>query len=134
MKNIFRRGLALALAMVMVLGLGVSGVQAAPSGITFEKLDNVSTDLFGTGAVVENQNEKLHADTDMVRVMIVLEGEPAVGKLKGGENFTANMDAVNYREQLHAEQLKTAEIISKVLLFAEDGKIKDPMILEGIRK
>lgn len=32
------------------------------------------------------------------------------------------------------EDPKTAEIISKVLLFAEDGKIKDPMILEGIRK
>ena len=116
MKNIVRRGLALVLAMVMVLGLGVSGVQAAPSGITFEKLDHVSTDLFGTGAVIENQNEKLHADTDMVRVMIVLEGEPAVGKLQGGEEFTANMDAVNYREQLHAEQLKTAEIISRQAL------------------
>ena len=116
MKNIFKRGLSLALALAMVLGLGVSGVQAAPGGITFEKLDNVSTDLFGTGAVVENQNEKLHADTDMVRVMIVLEGEPAVGKLKGGEDFTANIDAVNYREQLHAEQLKTAEIISKQAL------------------
>lgn len=31
------------------------------------------------------------------------------------------------------EDPKTAEIISKVLLFAEDAKIKDPMILEGIR-
>lgn len=29
---------------------------------------------------------------------------------------------------------KTAEIISKVLLFAEDGKIKDPMILSAISK
>ena len=27
---------------------------------------------------------------------------------------------------------KTAEIISKVLLFAEDGKIKDPMILSAL--
>lgn len=31
------------------------------------------------------------------------------------------------------EDPKTAEIISKVLLFAEDGKIKDPTILEQIR-
>ena len=29
---------------------------------------------------------------------------------------------------------KTAEIISKVLLFAEDYKIKDPMILSAISK
>ena len=32
------------------------------------------------------------------------------------------------------EDPKTAEIISKVLLFAEDSKIQDPMILEGIRR
>lgn len=32
------------------------------------------------------------------------------------------------------EDPKTAEIISKVLLFAEDEKIKDPMILEEIRR
>jgi hypothetical protein len=31
------------------------------------------------------------------------------------------------------EDPKTAEIISKVLLFAEDERIKDPMILEGIK-
>jgi len=29
---------------------------------------------------------------------------------------------------------KTAEIISKVILFAEDDKIKDPMILSAISK
>jgi hypothetical protein len=29
---------------------------------------------------------------------------------------------------------KTAEIISKILLFAEDDKIKDPMILSNISK
>ena len=54
MKNIFKRGLSLALALAMVLGLGVSGVQAAPGGIPFEKQDNVSTDLVGPGAVIEN--------------------------------------------------------------------------------
>jgi len=29
---------------------------------------------------------------------------------------------------------KTAEIISKILLFADDKKIKDPTILEQIKK
>lgn len=32
------------------------------------------------------------------------------------------------------EDPKTAEIISKVLLFAEDKKIKDPTILEQIQR
>ena len=32
------------------------------------------------------------------------------------------------------EDPKTAEILSKILLLAEDGKIKDPYILEQIRR
>lgn len=32
------------------------------------------------------------------------------------------------------EDPKTAEIVSKIILFAEDGKIKDPFILEQIRR
>ena len=111
-KNICKRSLALVLAMVMVLGLGVTGVQAAPSGITYEKLEHVSADLFQDGAVIKNENEKLHADTDMVRVLIVLEGEPAMGKLKGGESFTTNIGAVEYRAELQAKQEKLAETIS----------------------
>ena len=31
------------------------------------------------------------------------------------------------------EDPKTAEILSKIILFAEDGKIKDPFILDQIR-
>jgi len=32
------------------------------------------------------------------------------------------------------EDPKTAEILSKIVLFAEDGKIKDPFILEQISR
>ena len=32
------------------------------------------------------------------------------------------------------EDPKTAEILSKIVLFAEDGKIKDPFILEQIER
>ena len=32
------------------------------------------------------------------------------------------------------EDPKTAEIVSKIILFAEDGKIKDPFILEQIKR
>ena len=117
--NSFRRALALLMAAVMVLGLGVNGVQAAPASVTFEKLENVSADLFGTGAVIENKNEPLYADTDMVRVMIVLEGEPAIGELKGNENFTTNIEAVQYRAELQAKQEKVADAISRQALKGE---------------
>ena len=114
MNKMFRRILSLLLAVTMVLSLGVSGVQAAPRSetVTFEKLTGVDADLFGNAAVVENAHADRYADTDMVRVMIVLEGEPAVGKIQGGENFTANLDAVDYRAQLQAKQEQTAAAIS----------------------
>ena len=61
------------------------------------------------------------------------------------ELITACVDAciAAYRERakesqnpapLSDEDPKTAEVISKVLLFAEDQKIKDPMILAEIRR
>ncbi len=112
--NYTRRGLALVLALVMVLGLDVTGVQAAPAKtqIRFEKLDSVRADLIQNEAVIENANEPLYADTDMVRVMIVLEDAPAIGKLKGTENFTANIEAVAYRAELQAKQEQVADTIS----------------------
>ena len=122
MKNMMRRSLALLMAVVMVLGLGISGVQAAPASktVTFEKLSDVNVDLLGTGAVIENKNEKTYADTDMVRVMIVLEGEGAAEKIKGGENFLASIEAVSRRAQLEVQQEKVAETISKQVLKGKE--------------
>ena len=114
MKHKMRKCLALLLAVVMVLSLGATGVQAAPASktVTFEKLEGVRTDLFGSGAVIENDQKPLYADTDVVRVMIVLEGDGAISKLSGTENFTANADAVAYRAELQAKQEQLAETIS----------------------
>ncbi len=120
-NNVMRRTLALVLAMVMVMGLGVTGVQAVPASgtVSFEKLTGVKTDLFQNNAVIENENEKLHADTDVVRVMIVLEGEPAMNEIKGGESFTTNIEAVEYRARLQAQQEKLAQTISVQALKGE---------------
>ena len=113
-KNMTRRFLALALALVMVLGLCVTGVQAAPAErtVTFEKLTGVDAELFQNQTAIENENEKLYADTDMVRVMIVLEDVPAINKVKAGESFTASIQAVTYRTELQAKQEKVANAIS----------------------
>ena len=120
MNTMMRRTLTALLALVMVFGLAATGVQAAPAKaqLTFEKLDSVTADLIRSEAVIE-KNEPLHADTDMVRVMIILEDEPAIGKLKGTENFTTDLDAVNYRAQLQAKQEKVADAISTQALKGE---------------
>ncbi len=117
-KNILKRSLALVLAMALVLSLGTTGVQAVPASqnVTFEKLTGVEADLFQNNAVIGNENEKHYADTDMVRVMIVLEDAPAMNEIKGGENFLTNIEAVEYRAQLQAKQEKvTAEISAQAL-------------------
>ena len=132
-KNMMRRSLALVLAMVMVLGLGVTGVQAAPAEqkVTFEKLDSIGTDLIGNEAVVENKNEKLHADTDVVRVMIVLEGEPAIDKTVSASAFVTDAQAVEYRAQLQAKQEKLAETISANVAY---GSIDEIAAVEGVER
>ena len=119
-NNVMRRSLAMVLAMVMVLGLGVTGVQAAPAArkVTFEKID-MSADLIPEGAVIENKNEKLHADTDVVRVMIVLEDEPALEKAGNPSLFTTDLQAVEYRSQLQAKQEKLTQTISRQALKGE---------------
>ena len=120
-NNIFKRSLAVVLAMVMVLGLGVTGVQAAPAEqkVTFEKLESISADLIQNDAVIENKNEKLHADTDVVRVMIVLEGEPALDKTVSASQFVTDIQAQQYRAQLQARQEKLADAISAQALKGE---------------
>ena len=124
MNITMRRTLALLLAAVMTLGLGVTGVQAAPASrtVSFEKLENIGTDLFGSGAVVENDREPLYADTDVVRVMIVLEGDGAISKLRNNEAFASNADAVAYRAELQAKQEQLAQTIS---VQALDGRKLD---------
>ena len=121
MRNMMRRSLALVLAMVMVLGLGVTGVQAAPAAqkVTFEKLETVGADLIQNNAVIENKNEKLHADTDVVRVMIVLEDEPAIDKVGSASQFVTDIQAAQYRAQLQAKQEKLADAISTQALKGE---------------
>ena len=120
-KNVMRRSLALILALVMVLGLGVTGVQATPAAqkVAFEKLEGVDAELFGSNTAIENKNEKTHADTDMVRVMIVLEGEPAMEGFTSASQFVTDINAVAYRNELQAKQEKLAETISTQALKGE---------------
>ena len=121
MKMNFRRGLAFVLALVMVLSLGATGVQAAPArtNVTIQKLDAIGAELINTDAVIDEQENEHYAETDMVRVMIVLKGEPAAGKLKGEERFVESIDAVQYRAELQAKQEKLAADISAQALKGE---------------
>ena len=87
-----KRLLSFMMAVVMVLTLGMNGVYATEqenTGITFEKLDpsEVSANLIRPGASLENEKNPLYAETESVRVIIVLEDSPAVSQFSGRDIF-----------------------------------------------
>ena len=94
------------MAVVMVLTLGFAGphTAAAGSGITVERLDpsDVTANLFnGSSVIDESSNETRYADTDMVRVMIVLEDEPAISVMREfGDTYSDGSAVAEQREYL----------------------------------
>ncbi|MBR3703869.1 MAG: S8 family serine peptidase [Oscillospiraceae bacterium] len=110
------------MAVVMVLTLGFTGPRAAAteeSGITVERLDpsDVSANLFNAGSVIdESTTDNFYADTDMVRVMIVLEEAPAISIMSTvGEKLSNNADVAAYRDRLLAKQNNVAGAIAAAL-------------------
>ena len=118
--SIMNRMLAIALSVAMLFSLA-TGVQAAPgeSALSVTELTGVSLDLT-QGAVIESDTpENTYADTDTVRVLIVLGDEPAVSKLQEGENFLESTDAVAHRALLQERQEALADEISARVLKGE---------------
>ncbi len=116
----FRRMLSVMLAIVMVLSLG-TGVQAVPASdsLSVTELDSISANLTQGAAVEKQESVNPYADTDQVRVLIVMEGDGAVSRIQSGERFVENVEAVAYRAQLQVKQDKLAVAISNEVLSGE---------------
>ena len=117
----FNKVLSLLIAVVMVVTLSVSGVYAAglgkTVGVTYEQLDpsEVTANLIRPNVSVETDPAAIYADTDNVRVIIVLEQAPAVSLYSGRYQFSA-ADVSAYRTELKAQQTMMAEYISEEAL------------------
>lgn len=91
------------------------------NGLTWEKIDNRSTDL----RLDKNNAEKVaqdtpeYADTDVVRVSIVLKDASTLAKGYSSEDIAANSAAMKYRQKLETKQEKMAKTISKKALGGE---------------
>lgn len=132
MKNrLIKRLAALCMATVMVLNMNLANAFAMGTGnagtesvsVTYQKLDkdDVSAQTFMTNdEVTENENATQHADTDSVRVMIVLEEEAAVSLADGTEEFELNAEVRAYRNELEVCQEELAEQISDEILDGEE--------------
>lgn len=123
-----KRALSVLLALVLSLSLVTPTWAAAKTpasgtgnGLTCEKIDNRSTDL----RLDKNNAEKVaqdtpeYADTDVVRVSIVLKDASTLAKGYSSEDIAANSAAMKYRQKLETKQEKMAKTISKKALGGE---------------
>lgn len=123
-----KRALSVLLALVLSLSLVTPTWAAAKTpasgtgnGLTWEKIDNRSTDL----RLDKNNAEKVaqdtpeYADTDVVRVSIVLKDASTLAKGYSSEDIAANSAAMKYRQKLETKQEKMAKTISKKALGGE---------------
>ena len=109
------------MAVVMVLTLGFTGPRAAAteSGITVERLNpsDVTANLVnGSSVIDESAAEDLYADTDIVRVMIVLDEDPAISLMHSVDDALSDGSAVaEQREHLIEIQHNVADAISAAM-------------------
>ena len=88
MMKKFNKILSLLMAFAMVLTMLPAPAMATESSdntITVERLDNVSANLLRPGSEIE-EKEAPYSDSDIVRVMIVLEDDPAISMMHSVED------------------------------------------------
>ena len=120
--KMLRRIFALMLTVVMLLGCaipaGASFSDDASTGTTFEKVSNDAVSVAPSlrEAQEEQEDEPLYADTDNVRVSIVMEEKSTIEKGFSTKEIAGNSAAMNYRAGLQAEQDALASDISTEVL------------------
>ena len=121
-KHYGKRLVALVLALVLCLGLAAPAGAVSVSGETGVQIERI--DNSAVTASAENQGTELlreseipaYADTDSVRVSIVLEGASTLEKGYSTQGISSNAGAMAYRSVLRSKQEAMAKTISKEVL------------------
>ena len=126
-----KRAMAVMLALVLTLSLVTpTGAMSSSSvatkgennGITWEKVDNIKLPI-KENAAVEEEAQQQYADTDVVRVSIVLSDPSTLDKgFSASDIASGSKKAMKYRDKLESKQDKMAKTISKKAL---DGQSLD---------
>ena len=105
--HLTKRILCLVLSLVMVLGLAAPAAATAPSNVrelSFTKSSAASSlEAMGKTAATE-QSAPIHADTDLVRVSIVLEDASTLHSGFSTLEVAESAEAMAYRSELQARQ------------------------------
>ena len=123
----WKQVVALLLALVLAVGLitptwAVDETAASKGNVTWEKVDNDAYDieLPIKGNTVADDETQQYADTDVVRVSIVLSDPSTLEKgFTTQQIASANSKAIKYRDNLETKQEKMAKTISKKALRGE---------------
>ena len=124
--NLWKQIVAALLVLVVSVGLitPAFAVDAADEGskVSFEQVDNdsVNIELPVKNRVTTEEEEPQYADTDIVRVSIVLSDASTLEKGFSAEQIArSNKKAMKYRQKLESEQEKMESTISKQALGGE---------------
>ena len=120
-KHVLKRLLSLMLVVALCAGFaipaGAAGTTGSSNKVTFEKVDNdaVSVAPVERQEVEETEDPAPYADTETIRVSIVLEGKSTIEKVGTTENIAASATATAYRAKLEQTQASvTAKIASAI--------------------
>ena len=105
-RNVIRRIVCLVLAAALLAGFAVPVRAADGVKVSFEQIDNsaVCAKLPGRNPVELSGEQCPYADTDLVRVSIVLEKASTIEAGYSPLNIAQNTDAMNYRDALSTDQ------------------------------
>ncbi len=122
MMKKFNKILSLLMAFAMIvtmLPVSALAVEDDDSGITVERLDpsDVTANLVRPGGEIkESSANGVYADTDIVRVMIVLEGDPSIELMHNVEDaFSDGSEVADQRETLITIQHSVTDAISAAI-------------------
>ena len=121
-KNMTRRVLSMLLVLMMFVSLTVpalaEGEEEEAAKFTWEKVDNGSAPGLKPAhkAAEPTEEPPLYADTDTVRVSIVLDKASTLEKGFATRGIADNASAMSYRDSLKAAQANMEKVISALAL------------------
>ena len=114
MKKVTKQVLCLLLVAAMLAGFAVPVNAVHEPGISFKQVDNssVSANLL-TEFENHTDQEPQYADTDMVRVSVILEKQSTIEAGYSTQNIAQNAEAMAYRAELQRQQTAMTASIEK---------------------
>lgn len=124
--RISKRLLSLLLVIMLLcsLTLPVMADNSTSGGLTWEKVDNDSVKTEPINKADDDSTDPEYADTDIVRVSIVLDKASTVSAGYSTTHIASNAQAMSYRASLKAQQDAMANTISAKVLGGEKLDVK----------